>query len=201
MKCTMRIVKMTFKQCWFQIMGSPEWEVIGKRTYKINCAEFGVYQNGKLQYVLKQTNPITRFLSDFLMCKAFYETPFYFYRDGVKCGTWKSIQHPTFIPGRWEFYFEGKTYRVELGPYAGLKDMFRTDWRPRHTLFVNGRKAAEYTRDFEMEPSIVHVKYPIEYTEELVERPDILLLFGAFVENYMDWDGRNGWTYTYNGNN
>lgn len=198
MECMMRVVKRTLKHCHFQIMGIPEWEVKGKRTWHFDRAEFGVYRNEKLQYVLKQPNPITRILSNLPLVWAFYESPFYFYRDGVKCGTWKPIQHPAFLPGRWKFCFEDKTYQLELGPYYGLKNLLHNDlWMPQDTLFVNGKKAAVYTRQAELEPSIIHIKYSIEYTEELAGRPDILLLFGAFIENYLSRDKDNGGIYHY----
>lgn len=194
----MRIVKMTGKYCHFQIMGTPDWEVIGKRIYSFKCANFGVYQNGKLQYVLKQPNPITRFISDFIFVMPFYESPFYFYRDGVRCGTWKPIQHPAFLPGRWKFYFEDKVFLLELGPYCSFRHILQNEpWIPQDTLFINGKKAAVYTRQTESRPSISYIKYTIEYTEDLAGRPDILLLFGAFIENYLSRDKGNGWTYNF----
>lgn len=199
MECTIRIVKRTLKYCYFQIMGILEWEVKGKRTWHFDCAEFGVYRNGNLQYVLKQPNPIAQFFSNLPLVWAYYENPFYFYRGRVKCGRWKPIQHPAFIPGRWNFYFENNIYRLELGPYYGFKNLLHKDpWIPQDTLFVNDKKAAVYTRYEEYEPSIIHTKYSVEYTEELAERPDILLLFGAFIENYLARDKGNGGTYHYN---
>ena len=181
----MRITKKTYHACYYQIEGCNEWVVVGKRLHGIGRACFDVYKNDELQYTLKQPSLVASIIAKAPFIMFVYESPFFFYRCGVKCGNWKPIIHPALHPGKWEFFFDGVIYQVASGPYVSFREAFGGDnlHIQKDTLFMNGEMMATYVRNANADG------YSIEcYLAESAIRLDILLLFGAFIENYLDRD-------------
>ena len=171
MECDVRRTKINYAVCHYRISSDSQWEVIAKRTHRAFCCRFEVYKNGLLQYVLVQPSIVKQIIADIPIISFFIENPFYFYRNNVCVGSWKPLNRTRFSRGRWEFYFEGSTFQVNLtGP------------RPTtHILYQNGENVARYQYSG-------YGNYHICYAEQLDGRPDLLILFAAFVEHYLNLD-------------
>lgn len=188
-ECTIETIERTYKLSRYHIPEYSEWEVTAKRLHGVGRAGFEIFQNGEIQYELKQPHLLLPYLVKLPLFIFFLESPFYFYRDSLRCGQWKTLRNPTFRPGIWEFYFENVTYRLEVGPYSNFRQMLKnTPWIPQSTLYQNGEKVAVYTKGWRENGHSAQVYYTIEYKEKMDVRPDILLLFGIFAEHYLNWD-------------
>ncbi|MCI8697786.1 MAG: hypothetical protein HFF29_01570 [Oscillospiraceae bacterium] len=173
----------------YRISEFSEWEVTARRLHGVGRARFELFQNGEAQYELKQPHLLLPYLVKFPLFMFFLESPFYFYRSGVKCGRWRTLRNPTLRPGMWEFYFENTCYRLDVGPYSGFRKMVKNDpWIPQSTLYQDEEKVAVYTKGWRENGHLARVHYAVEYKEKMGARPDILLLFGIFAEHYLNWD-------------
>ena len=164
-------VETRFRNCTFQLEGDSHWKCIGRRTHRSSRCHFEMVKDGVAQYCLTQPSRFLQILANLPLVSFLWENPFYFYRDGMRCGSHRFYPSPLIIfqPHR-EFYFEGDTYILAIHSHGV------------HSLLKNGDQIAVYKR-------YGAGNYIALYSDTVRDRPDILILFAAYVEMYqtMDW--------------
>lgn len=162
MECNILRIERNLQRCTFVMEGDSEWKVFGKTV--ISAFERGalsVYKNDSLEYTLKQTSLLKPLLAFIPLSAFLYCSPFYLYCNGVKHGYTKKL--PSFWQGRYQFYFDDQFY--ELTYHS----------RSVYSLMKNGTQIAIYRR-------YGNGNYKVRYSKEFSTRPDLLILFAAFVE-------------------
>jgi len=166
MKYKVLDVRQTLTKSWFVLKGNEHWEVIVKRPGMIfTRTRFDVYRDKTLQYTLRQTSVWRQVLSDLLFFGFFYKNPFYFFKDGVCCGTWKVIREA--VPYQWDFVFDGVTYRVSPD-----------DRDAGYHVLKNGKRFADYQL-------LDRCTYEGDCSEEAENSPDLLILFATYAQCYL----------------
>lgn len=164
--------KTTKHEVYYSIESSKHWTVMGTRTHNLFQCEFEVYLDGVLQYSMKQVSAVKQFISVIPLVSLFWENPFVIFKDGTAYAPSKR-RTKLFGMGKWDFYFEGSTYQVSLSPKGD------------HSLVKDGIPIAVYhRRGIASHPAC----FTVEYIDEVANRPDIIMLFAAFVENYVYMD-------------
>lgn len=170
-----------FKTCTFAMEGNPHWKCVGKRTHRSGRCDLKLYQDDIFQYSLTQRSKLLQILMNVPLVLYVWENPFRFYRDGVPCGSHKF--HPSITyQGYREFFFEGNTYTLTIHS------------RGVHSLLKDDMQVAVYKR-------YGYGNYIVRYSQAIQDRPDLLMLFAAYVEMYqtLDWPwdgGIEGFTVT-----
>lgn len=165
------IDKITKHEVHYLIDANPQLHVIGTRTHNFFRCKFQVYKDEVLQYSMLQKSLLKQVISKIPGAFLFYENPFTFYRDGKVCGTSKLHTKFTEI-GKWDFYLEDTKYTVTMHP------------KHTHTLEKDGVVVATYHRlnqEFQ-------IYFQVDYSDEMSNQLDAILLFGAFVESYINMD-------------
>lgn len=166
MKYKVKDVRQTQLKSWFVLEGNDHWEIIAKRSPSGICrTRFDVYQDGELQYTFMQKSRLKQLLEVVPIVRFFYYNPFYFFRDGVCCGSWKVIRKC--IPRQWDFIFDGVTYRFSPGKGASQNHVFK-----------NGEKFADYQ-------FLGRGNFEVDCSEDAANSPDLVLLFAAYAQIYL----------------
>ena len=170
MICNIQKVETKRKYCTFKMSGDSHWAVVGKRIYGSGMEAFEIYKDDDLQYTLKQTNIIKQFISTVPLIGCFYTNPFHFYRNDEKCG---DVDSKILLSGQglFSFHFEDVCYRIIIhsnGVHSALKD---------------GKQVALYRRSGKGD-------YSVLFSAKDFFKPDLLVLFAAFVEMFLTIDRR-----------
>jgi len=168
--------KTTKHEVYYSMDSAPAWTVIGTRTHVYFRCGFEVYLNDELQYTMKQLSPLKQLISNIPGVSMFFENPFVISHNNAVYPP--SRRRTTLLSmGKWDFFFGEDTYRVSLCPEGD------------HTLFKNGTPVAVYHHWNYWGGSAC---FKVEYEDEMQDSPDIIMLFGAFVENYVYMDREGG---------
>lgn len=165
MECIILRSEITVNFCSFVLEGNSHWKVIAKRTHGIRLGNYSIYKDMELQYSLKQTSIPKQLLEKVPLLGFIYRNPYYFCKGAKYCGDVKIRLFPT----RYQFSFDGNSYLVSI--HSGTT----------HSLLINNRQVAVYNRYGEG-------SYKVLFDLELHDRPDLLILFAAFVEMYATID-------------
>ena len=173
---SIRKIKTTHHECHYVLESDSRWLAVGTRTHGVHRGNIRMYKNGELQYSMRQVSLAKQILSNLPGVYLFFHNPFVFFINCTACGHSKRLTK-LFGLGEWDFYFGEDTYHISIAP-KGI-----------HRLTKNSKEIATYYRhsDGSHEPHDGY--FSVEYTSEMKTQPDILLLFGAFVENYINMEG------------
>lgn len=164
--------KDSLRYCIYFMDNEPHWKVVGRRIFSLNRCHFGVFRDNQLMYTLAQTNLMKHAISLLPIVSLIYKDPFYFYQGNERCGYWKN--KTAFLgQGIFEFHFNGIQYTVTIHS-NGI-----------HSLVKDGVQVAVYKR-FGMG------NYRVRYSVSVATDIDILILFAAFVENFLTMDTGSG---------
>lgn len=162
MKYKVKDIRQTRNKSWFVLEGNEHWEIIAKRSPShINRTRFDVYQDGELQYTFMQKSRLKQLLEAMPIVGYWYKNPFYFFRDGVCCGSWKVIREK--VPYQWDFDFEGVTYRFAPGDHG------------ENYVFKNGERFADYQ-------FLGRGNFEVDCSEDAEKSLDLVLLFAAYTQ-------------------
>lgn len=168
MECNIFRVKTTFNHCHFKSTNAPCWEVVGVRTHGMKRCKFSVYKDDELQYCLAQTSLIKQIIACLPVISFIYRNPFYCFRNDKCCGYWRN--KTKFLgQGIFEFNFDENKWTITIHS-KGI-----------HSLLKNEKQVAVYKR-------FGAGNYHVLYSKEVIAQPDILILFAAFVENFLTLD-------------
>jgi len=167
--------KITKHEVHYSIDTDPQLHVVGTRTHNYYRCGFQVYKDGVLQYAMIQKSLPKQIISRIPGAFMFYENPFTFYRDGKVCGTSKLRTTFTGME-KWDFYFEGIKYTVTMCP------------KEVHTLEKDDVVVATYYRRNQG----FQIYFQVDHSDEMSNQLDTIILFGAFVETYINMDRGTG---------